>query len=106
MPGNFAPFEAKMRADGLSDAAVAAFKNAYDALTSGARAALHLYWGAFRFGPPTSLVEITGRAAHAARCAAAATRTRPMIAARCARRRRARDESTRRTRPAPQAPRA
>ena len=35
MPGNFAPFEAKMRADGLSDAAVAAFKNAYDALTSG-----------------------------------------------------------------------
>ncbi len=36
MPGNFAPFEAKMRADGLSDAAVAAFKNAYDALTSGA----------------------------------------------------------------------
>ena len=37
MPGNFAPFEAKMRADGLSDAAVAAFKNAYDALTSGAR---------------------------------------------------------------------
>ena len=37
MPGNFAPFESKMRADGLSDAAVAAFKNAYDALTSGAR---------------------------------------------------------------------
>jgi hypothetical protein len=36
MPGNFGPFEAKMRADGLSDAAVAAFKNAYDALTSGA----------------------------------------------------------------------
>ena len=36
MPGNFAPFESKMRADGLSDAAVAAFKNAYDALTSGA----------------------------------------------------------------------
>ena len=35
MPGNFAPFESKMRADGLSDAAVAAFKNAYDALTSG-----------------------------------------------------------------------
>ena len=39
MPGNFAPFEAKMRADGLSDAAVAAFKNAYDALTSGALSA-------------------------------------------------------------------
>ena len=43
MPGNFAPFEAKMRADGLSDAAVAAFKNAYDALTSGAHAALQIY---------------------------------------------------------------
>ena len=48
-----------MRADGLSDAAVAAFKNAYDALTSGAHAALQIarapsYW--MRFGPPTSLV--------------------------------------------------
>ena len=43
MPGNFAPFEAKMRADGLSDAAVAAFKNAHDALTSGAHAALQIY---------------------------------------------------------------
>ena len=45
MPGNFAPFEAKMRADGLSDAAVAAFKNAYDALTSGACGALQIYRG-------------------------------------------------------------
>ena len=59
MPGNFAPFEAKMRADGLSDAAVAAFKNAYDALTSGAYAALHLHRGApsERFGA----ADITGR---------------------------------------------
>jgi len=36
MPGDFAPFEAKMRADGLGDAAVAAFKNSYEALVSGA----------------------------------------------------------------------
>lgn len=36
MPGDFAPFEAKMRADGLGDAAVAAFKNSYEALCSGA----------------------------------------------------------------------
>ena len=66
MPGNFAPFEAKMRADGLSDAAVAAFKNAYDALTSGAHAALHLHRGApsERFGA----ADITGRKPLARRC--------------------------------------
>ena len=66
MPGNFAPFEAKMRADGLSDAAVAAFKNAYDALTSGAYAALHLHRGApsERFGA----ADITGRKPLARRC--------------------------------------
>ena len=46
-----------MRADGLSDAAVAAFKNAYDALTSGARAALHLYWGRLQI----RAADITGR---------------------------------------------
>ncbi|KAJ8611401.1 hypothetical protein CTAYLR_006508 [Chrysophaeum taylorii] len=36
MGGDFAPFEAKMRADGLGDAAVLAFKSAYEALCSGA----------------------------------------------------------------------
>ncbi|KAH8069282.1 UTP-glucose-1-phosphate uridylyltransferase [Aureococcus anophagefferens] len=36
MGGDFAPYEAKMRADGLGDAAVAAFKNSYEALCSGA----------------------------------------------------------------------
>ena len=39
-----------MRADGLSDAAVAAFKNAYDALTSGARSAALIEGRSERFG--------------------------------------------------------
>ena len=58
MPGNFAPFESKMRADGLSDAAVAAFKNAYDALTSGALQRCTYIEGRLQrdSGPPTSLV--------------------------------------------------
>ena len=67
MPGNFAPFEAKMRADGLSDAAVAAFKNAYDALTSGAHAALQIYRRRLLMDEIRA-ADITGRKPLAIRC--------------------------------------
>ena len=67
MPGNFAPFEAKMRADGLSDAAVAAFKNAYDALTSGAHAALQIYRRRLLMDEIRA-ADITGRKSLARRC--------------------------------------
>ncbi|KAJ1444773.1 UTP--glucose-1-phosphate uridylyltransferase-domain-containing protein [Pelagophyceae sp. CCMP2097] len=36
MPGDFAPFDAKMRAEGLSEAAIASFRNSYEALVGGA----------------------------------------------------------------------
>ena len=67
MPGNFAPFEAKMRADGLSDAAVAAFKNAYDALTSGTRQRCSHSEGAFLLDEIRA-ADITGRKSLARRC--------------------------------------
>jgi hypothetical protein len=66
MPGNFAPFEAKMRADGLSDAAVAAFKNAYDALTSGTRQRCSHSEGAFLLDEIRA-ADITGRKSLAGR---------------------------------------
>lgn len=34
--GDFAPFEEKMKAQGLGEAAIAAFKNSYESLVSGA----------------------------------------------------------------------
>ena len=67
MPGNFAPFEAKMRADGLSDAAVAAFKNAYDALTSGSLQRCTYSEGAFLLDEIRS-ADITGRRPLVVRC--------------------------------------
>ena len=91
MPGNFAPFEAKMRADGLSDAAVAAFKNAHDALTSGAHAALQIYRRRLLMDEIRA-ADITGRKSRLYAAAA----TRPLE----------RDSRARRHATVPQAPRA
>ena len=56
-----------MRADGLSDAAVAAFKNAYDALTSGGWQRC-TYSGAPSLLDEIRAADITGRKSLALRC--------------------------------------